>query len=267
MRASVFLLLGFLASCTTPSVPTVHTDHDHEACIFHVGMASTLLGGMYDGFYTVDSLKLKGNFGIGAPHLLDGEILVDEGKVWQTIHTGETFEAAGDMRLPYAAVHHFTADTLVHLHGPLDRDALFAALDALMPERNGMYGVRVSGKFTTIQTRAFPAVTDVPAPALASIMDRQVLFDLENIEGTLVGYRLPAYVEGLNFPGYHFHFLSADTQKGGHMVEVVFEGGTVEIDRVHGYAVQLPDSKAFDDFDFGTDRGAEARTIQRGVQQ
>ncbi len=237
---------------------------DTTSCLFHVGLANTLLGGIYDGFYPVEWLKKRGDFGIGAPDKLDGEILVDRGRVWQTTYTGETFEAAEDMLLPYAAVHFFTVDTTVHLPGQVDRATLFAILDTLLAEPNGMYGVRISGKFASVKTRAFPAVTDQPSPALAAIMDRQVLFDLENLDGALVGYRLPPFMAGLNFPGYHFHFLSADHRHGGHMVECVLEGVTIEIDRIHGYAVQLPSSPAFEAFDFATDRSGEARTIQRG---
>lgn len=237
---------------------------DTTDCLFHVGLANTLLGGIYDGFYPVGWLKKHGDFGIGAPDKLDGELLVDRGRFWQTTHTGETFEAADDMMLPYAAVHFFEADTTVRLNGRLDRAALFAILDTLLSEPNGMYGVRISGRFASVKTRAFPAVTDQPSPALASIMDRQVVFDMESLEGTLVGYRMPPFMAGMNFPGYHFHFLSADHTRGGHMVECVLEGVTIEIDRIHGYAVQLPSSPAFDSFDFSTDRSTEAKTIQRG---
>jgi len=240
---------------------------DTTSCLFHVGLANTLLGGMYDGFYPVSWLKKQGDFGIGAPDKLDGELLIDRGIVWQTTHTGHTFEADEDLLLPYAAVHFFTLDSTVSLNGSHNRDALFAALDTLLDQPNGMYGVRVTAKFKNITTRAFPAVTDQPSPALASIMDRQVLLQNADVEGVLVGYKLPPYMAGMNFPGYHFHFLSSDMTKGGHMIDFTATDIRIEVDRVHSFKVQLPETKDFDAFDFGADRSSEARTIQRGGKQ
>ncbi len=239
-----------------------HTDNG--SCLFHVGLANTLLGGIYNGFYSVDQLKMKGNFGIGAPHLLDGELLILNGRVWQTTHTDTTFEAVGSMLVPYAAVHHFEPVASIQLNGSFSRDQLYAVLDTLLAPANGMYGVKVSGTFTSITTRAFPAVTDQPTPPLASIMDRQVLFNHSEIEGALVGYKLPPYMVGMNFPGYHFHFLSEDLRRGGHMVEFTATNISIEYDRIHRFEVQLPSSPAFDSFDFSSDRSSEARTIQRG---
>ncbi len=255
-----YAVLIVLLTCTFTKAQ--HTDNG--SCLFHVGLANTLLGGLYDGFYSVDQLKLKGNFGIGAPHRLDGELLILNGRVWQTTHTDTTFEADGSMMVPYAAVHHFKPVASVKLDGSYTRDQLYAVLDTLLAEVNGMYGVKVSGTFTNITSRAFPAVTDQPAPPLASIMDRQVLFNHRDIDGALVGYKLPSFMGGMNFPGYHFHFLSDDYRRGGHMVEFTAKNITIEYDRIHRFEVQLPNSSEFDSFDFSSDRSSEARTIQRG---
>lgn len=227
-------------------------------------MANTLLGGLYEGFYSVDHLKRMGNFGIGAPHLLDGELLIVDGRVWQTTASDSTFEAAGSLLVPYAAVHNFKPTGAIKLEGSFSRDELYAMLDSVLAPLNGMYGVKISGRFTTIKTRAFPAVTDLPAPPLASIMDRQVVFNHDNQMGMLVGYRLPPFMVGLNFPGYHFHFLSDDRRRGGHMVDFMATDITIEFDRIHRFEVQLPDRDDFNTFDFDADRSAEARTIQRG---
>lgn len=237
---------------------------DSTSCLFHVGMANTLLGGLYEGFYPVDLLKSKGNFGIGAPHLLDGELLIIDGRVWQTTSVDSTFEASDELLVPYAAVHDFKPIRSVRLSGTYSRDELYATLDSLLKPHNGMYGVKVSGLFTSITTRAFPAVTDQPAPPLASIMDRQVLFNHANQRGSLVGYRLPPFMVGMNFPGYHFHFISDDKRRGGHMTDFMATNITIEYDRIHRFEVQLPEREDFDLFDFSADRSNEARTIQRG---
>jgi len=255
-----YLILLFVLSYPAVNAQT----SDTNSCLFHVGMANTLLGGLYDGFYSVDKLKSKGNFGIGAPHRLDGELLILNGRVWQTTHVDSTFEADGSTLVPYAAVHDFNPVASIRLEGSYSREQLYAVLDTLLSPANGMYGVKVSGTFSAITTRAFAAVLDEPAPPLASIMDRQILFNHNGIRGSLVGYKLPTFMAGMNFPGYHFHFLSDDHRRGGHMIEFVATDITIEYDRIYRFEVQLPDRPDFDAFDFGTDRSTDARTIQRG---
>ena len=34
----------------------------------------------------------------------------------------------------------------------------------------------------------------------------------------MVGFRFPAYVEGIEVAGYHLHFLSEDRERGGHVL-------------------------------------------------
>lgn len=262
----LLLLLIFPYSTAIAQHADVHADisRDSTSCLFHVGMANTLLGGLYEGFYSVDHLIRMGNFGIGAPHLLDGELLIVDGRVWQTTAADSTFEADGSLLVPYAAVHDFMPMEAIKLEGSFSRDQLYAVLDSILVPHNGMYGVKISGLFTSITSRAFPAVTDQPSPPLASIMDRQVLFNHGNQRGMLVGYRLPPFMVGLNFPGYHFHFVSDDRRRGGHMVDFMATDITIEFDRIHRFEVQLPDRDDFDTFDFNADRSSEARTIQRG---
>jgi alpha-acetolactate decarboxylase len=36
---------------------------------------------------------------------------------------------------------------------------------------------------------------------------------------TLVGFWTPEYAKTFNVPGYHLHFLSADHQSGGHLLQ------------------------------------------------
>jgi hypothetical protein len=41
-----------------------------------------------------------------------------------------------------------------------------------------------------------------------------------------VGFWCPAFVgSNLNVPGFHFHFLSADKQRGGHVLQVEVREG------------------------------------------
>jgi alpha-acetolactate decarboxylase len=54
----------------------------------------------------------------------------------------------------------------------------------------------------------------------------QVVFEYTQQEGLLVGFWCPSFVgSSLNVPGFHFHYLSADKQRGGHVLEVQVQQG------------------------------------------
>ena len=39
--------------------------------------------------------------------------------------------------------------------------------------------------------------------------------DVVNKVGTIVGFRCPPFVKGINVPGYHLHFIKSDFTQGG----------------------------------------------------
>lgn len=54
----------------------------------------------------------------------------------------------------------------------------------------------------------------------------QVVFEHTQQEGVLVAFWCPAFVGShLNWPGFHLHFLSADKQHGGHVLQLQVQQG------------------------------------------
>jgi len=96
-----------------------------------------------------------------------------------------------------------------------------------------------------MKTRSVPA-QEKPYPKLADVVPHQSIFEMENIEGTIVGYFCPDFVEGINVPGYHLHFLSNDLQKGGHILGLLTHTGTIELDPYNEFSLILPEDN--DDF-------------------
>lgn len=92
----------------------------------------------------------------------------------------------------------------------------------------------------------------------------QHFFNFTGAQGVLVGYCIPAYMEGPNISGYHFHYLSGNHQNGGHLIDVVTQGITVEICELNGFTVDLPQSQAFKNFNFKQDRREEVKQVENG---
>jgi acetolactate decarboxylase len=87
---------------------------------------------------------------------------------------------------------------------------------------------------------------------------------MEEISGTIVGFRCPPFVKGINVPGYHLHFISDDRSKGGHILSFQIETGTAEIDVLDQYVLTLPSSaREFSTLDLSKDRTAELEDVEK----
>lgn len=232
--------------------------------LYTAGHASAFIGGLYDAYYPYNLLKLHGDFGLGAPDKLDGELLMLEGKFYQTQSSGKTFEMPDTGHTPFAVVNFFKADKTVKGVVGASKDKLYAALDSILPDKNSIYAIRIQGGFELIKTRAFPPVTEKPYTPLAEMLPLQRFFTFESIKGDLVGYRIPAHMEGPNISGYHFHFLSADKKAGGHIIDLITGDVVIEIDHLRSFTVDLPNTEAFKNFDLTKDRSEEVRRVENG---
>ena len=237
-----------------------------ENNLFSAGFASGFIGGLYDNWYSYKDLEKHGDFGLGAPGHLDGELLVLNGKIYQTQSTGKTTLVSDTGKLPYAVVCFFKAKKVYKYAGTLNKTSLYSYLDSLLTNQNGIYAIHISGKFKSVKTRAFPPV-EKPYLPLAAMLNRQHFFEHGEIRGDLVGFRIPVFMEGAHISGYHFHFLSIDKTAGGHIIDLNTEDITIEIDTLTSYTMDLPQTTDFDNFDFKKDRKEEIKSVENGKKQ
>ncbi|OJJ98916.1 hypothetical protein ASPACDRAFT_79685 [Aspergillus aculeatus ATCC 16872] len=131
---------------------------------------------------------------------------------------------------------------------PLDTlrmDTLEKALHPFFPaNQNNFIAVRVDATFKKIVYRiGGPQIR--PREPLLELSKRQVVKTYENVAGTLFGFYSPPYTNGICVAGFHLHFLSADRQAGGHVLE--FEAENVELKAAVNTHVhlELPASEEF----------------------
>lgn len=232
--------------------------------LFHYGFIDSFLGGMYDGGYTYKNLLNQGGFGLGAPDKLDGEITILDGIAYQTRASGNTVIPENSEKISYAFVTNFSKDFDFRLKAINSKEKLEQKLDEQLRNINGMYAIKIEGKFKKLKSRAFPPVKTKPYPELASMLENQSFFNFENVEGILIGFRLPQFLSGVNVPGYHFHFISKDKSKGGHLIEVEIDDANIEIDALKSYSVEIPISEEFEKFNFDKDRSADVKKAESG---
>jgi acetolactate decarboxylase len=202
--------------------------HRHGSEIFQTSTMGALLGGVYEGDVTIRELLRHGDFGLGTFNGLDGEMLVLDGTCYQLRGDGSATLADPDELTPFAAVTWFRADRTIEVSAPHDRAALKALIDEALGSANLMIAVRVTGHFSTMRTRTVTEQHRPYRPFTEATQDQQEVTFVD-VDGTLAGFRMPDYEQGISVAGYHSHFIDDDRRHGGHTLDYRLDRGTVEI--------------------------------------
>jgi len=196
--------------------------------IYQVSSFDTFKKGVYDGDVEFRELKKYGDFGIGTVNGLDGEMVALDGKFYQVKSDGKPYPIADSTKTPFATVTFFRADKKKSLEQPLDLKGLQGELDRLVSNPDLPSVFKIVGSFDQVKARSVPC-QQKPYVGLMDALKNQVFFDLKNVPGTLVGFRYPGYMDGVNVGGYHFHFIAADGKSGGHVLDCLGHNLTVEL--------------------------------------
>lgn len=231
--------------------------------VTQVSTIDALLAGAYDGCLTLDALQDSGNFGIGTFDRLEGEMIVFDGRIYQARVDGTLATPPPSMTTPFAVVVSFEKDLSIALPRNCDYTAFKALLNRRIPNKNIFWAVKAHGCFAHMKVRSVPAQKKPYLP-LADVVKDQAVFHIDNVSGTLIGFYSPAYVKGINVPGYHVHFISDSRKVGGHVLDFVCTEGSVDIDMCHRFLMLLPEGMhEFGTLDFGIDRSADLTTVER----
>jgi acetolactate decarboxylase len=227
-----------------------------------VSTIDALMTGIYDGETTLESLKEKGDFGLGTFNTLDGEMLLLDGQFYRITAAGTVERPGLGTKTPFAAVTFFDADRTLPLEKGLDFQHFVTKTDKLLPTLNLFYAIKITGRFEMVRARSVARQTK-PYRPLEEVVKNQGLFTLGKVEGTIVGFRCPSYVKGVNVPGYHLHFITADRKAGGHVLDFKIEKALLEVDDTNELDLILPSDKAFYGADLAPDREKAVEAVER----
>lgn len=217
--------------------------------LYQYSVINALSAGVYEGDITVKQLNKLGDFGLGTFNNLDGEMVVLDGKFYQVKTDGTPVEADKNLFSPFAAVAFFKSDKTIELKTPQTLQQIKQIIDAAVPSANYMYAIKISGVFQKVKTRSVPK-QQPPFPDLASVIKNQVTFEKESLNGTVIGFKMPEFIDGVNVKDFHFHFLSDDKNFGGHLLDLVIEKGIIEIGIIKEFRCKLPSTKNYTDTKF-----------------
>jgi acetolactate decarboxylase len=211
--------------------------------LFQISTSGALVEGIYEKAVSSSLLLNYGDFGIGTFDNLDGEMVVLDSTIYQVRSDGAVNRIVDDTGTPFAVVVRFVADQDVTIQDARSFEDLRKLCDQYRDSANLFYAVRVDGHFDHVHTRAMkPAPDGLPLVKAAAV---QPEFDFHDINGTLVGIWAPEFSSSLNIAGYHFHFLSDDRTKGGHLLECSGKNLRVQVERLTDFHLSLPESEEF----------------------
>lgn len=253
--AFVWLLLS---SCTrvTPPPRTVGDDQ-----ITQVSIINALMIGRYEGVMSIPELLRYGDFGVGTLDHLDGELIVLDGRAYQVRADGAVGELGVDRSTPFAVVTPFAPDGLFACSRVGGLSELDARLNDALPQKNEFLAIRAAGRFASITLRSVKR-QQPPYGPLADVAKSQSVWTHEEVSGTLVGIRCPAWVKGLNVPGYHWHFLSDDHKIGGHVLDCRATDLRVQYDVCRDWLIKLDDSVGINAVNLGEDLSQELHRVE-----
>jgi len=209
-----------------------------QEILFQVSAFEPFARGNYDGSFTFAQLAEHGDFGMGTIKDLDGEMIALDGNFYQIPVSGVPRKITSQEITPFAAVSFFNSDQSISVTGPMNYSELKTLIDEHIPDKDGIYLVKISGTFENVQTRSVPKQT-FPYPDLYTVVENQTVFNLEQVEGTAAGFLLPSYMDGVNIAGYHLHFITDDITAGGHLLECNIKNVTIELDLTSNYELAL----------------------------
>jgi acetolactate decarboxylase len=218
--------------------------HRHGSEVYQTSTMGALLDGVYDGDMTIRELLQHGNFGLGTFNGLDGEMLVLDGVCYQLRGDGSAHVADADQRTPFAVVTWFDADRSFEVTEPVDRAGLKARIDESLPTTNLIVAVRVTGEFSVIRTRTVTEQHRPYLPFTEATQDQQEV-TFSDATGTLAGFRMPDYEQGVSVAGYHSHFVDAERRHGGHALDYLLTQGRVDISVRSDLHLSLPRTPEF----------------------
>jgi len=234
---------------------------EEDQTVFQTSTVNALMEGASTGDMTMTELKTHGDFGLGTFDGFDGEMIELDGKVYQVRSDGHAHPVEDSVRTPFATVSFFKANESAKLDRVCGQAEMLEAVGAMLPSRNIFHAVRIEGRFEYVKTRA--VAKQEKSVGLEQAATQEPIFELRNVEGTIVGFFTPDYLRGVNVPGYHMHFITADRSAGGHVLDCRTEDVTIKIHHTPEFELGTPGTEEFLKADLSRDNSAAIQKVER----
>lgn len=232
--------------------------------LFQASTIGALLEGAFDGDLSFAELAEHGDLGLGTLNHLDGEMVALEGEFFRADVEGRIHRVGPQERTPFAVVTRFEPTVAERLPASeRSHEELLACLDELVPAGASSCAIRLDGRFGLVRARSVPRQSPPYRPLTEVVADQHV-FELTDVDGTMLGFRFPSYAEGIEVGGYHLHFISADRSRGGHVLGSSSGDLRVRLDPSDDLHVELPPAVELEDPDLAAQTHEAVLRVEGG---
>ncbi len=235
--------------------------------IYQVATLQSLILGYFKKVIDVEELLKHGNIGLGTFENVNGEMIVVDGHCYQAQSDGRVVEVEKTTGVPFAAVEMLNGDRCFDIENINNIDELKTLLNNKIEEEfglNSMHIARIDGFYPSVSARSESQFASQHIELKKVLSGTQKDFAFENINGTIVALYYPDYMDGINAPGWHFHFISADKTCGGHVFELSLTNAKVTIDKISTIEIELPSEPSFDTYSLKQASGNDIKTVEQG---
>lgn len=212
--------------------------------LFQTSTMAALLDAVYDGEMAIEELLQHGDFGLGTFNALDGEMIINNGVAHQFRSEGAAHLVSHSELSPFACVTQFKPERRFQIEAPMDLHEFEHRIEELAGNQNLIVALRFTGTFEFVVTRTVFCQCQ-PYPKMLDVVARQPVRHFSQTAGTMLGFRTPGFMQGLNVAGFHLHFLNGDATRGGHVTDYRLLSGEVEMAIISDVEICLPRTEAF----------------------
>jgi acetolactate decarboxylase len=250
-----FLLLTVVVfACNSMLKNDNQTSSKSDAALngfFQYNIWGAFVNRVFDGDFSVNELKQKGDIGLGSFDLLDGEMVMLDGIAYRIREDGVVSIGKNEDEIVYADAAFFRNEKEFATTDELNYDRLRKILNTNIPSLNNFYAFKISGEFDSIKLGGLHKQSQPFTRGLDYLIPNRPVFEGKKIRGTMVGFYCPPFIGDINAAGYHFHFISNDKKLGGHVMEFqTISSLKIEMQKLLNYEFRLPQSKDFDNVRF-----------------
>lgn len=236
-----------------------------ENRMYQVSTLQALALGYSRAVIRVSELLQKGDTGLGTFEDVNGEMIVMDGHCYRADQDGNVTVVDPETGVPFAAVAKLYGRQQFPLVNMPDIESIRTELTRKIEEKfglNSMHIVRIDGEFEMVDARSEAPYRSHHITLKEVLSQTQKAFLFENIRGSLVGVYFPDYMDGINMPGWHLHFLSEDRSRGGHVFDVSLREGEARVDKIGNIFINLPKEAAFDTYSLKQDLQEEIKSVE-----
>ena len=235
--------------------------------IYQVSTLQALALGYSRAVIKVKELLEHGEIGLGTFEDVNGEMIVVDGECFRADEEGVVWKADPEMGVPFASVAKAGQSPNFDVGDVPNIEKLKEQLTIKIEEDfglNSMHVARIDGRFTKVCARSESPYRSHHVDLKDILSETQKDFVFEDIAGTMVCIYYPDYMDGINAPGWHVHFLSEDRKNGGHVFDLQIASANITLTKLNQIEIQLPGEPAFDTYSLKEASGSDIKQVEQG---